>query len=383
MSISVYCGASGSGKTYEVVESVILPALKAGRRIVTNIAGLDLVALRKHVVEKMGSTEPGEIVRFTYKPDMVDKIRIPESIVSLADAIEKNNGVVGPEHRAVLAAEHENDNFLKGGDLFIFDEAWRLWPHDAKILPLHMEFMRMHRHYTHPQRGDSVDIVLITQVWGDLNRSVRGVTHHRVETKKHLRLGWMSRYVVMLYGAGQRKPDRIIQKKYRKDIYSLYRSYSFGDGAGAEQSVDGRNNLLKGSFFRVALPLALVCGLVGGYGMWRFFFKNPAGQSKAVDAGKSKAAPGPSQMENAAGKGAAEKGAKGSGSGEFRLIGYMDMGRNFALVRTEGGAVRYIDSPRITGWGMTYTVMIDGSPVSYWTGSGGAPPTGIREEKAK
>lgn len=37
MAISAYVGVPGSGKSYEVVKSVILPAIKSGRRVVSNI----------------------------------------------------------------------------------------------------------------------------------------------------------------------------------------------------------------------------------------------------------------------------------------------------------------------------------------------------------
>lgn len=41
MAINAYVGIPGSGKTYEVVRSLILPAFIKGRRIVTNIVGID------------------------------------------------------------------------------------------------------------------------------------------------------------------------------------------------------------------------------------------------------------------------------------------------------------------------------------------------------
>jgi zona occludens toxin len=44
MSIKAYVGRMGSGKTYEVVSVVILGALRRGRRVITNIAGLDYAA---------------------------------------------------------------------------------------------------------------------------------------------------------------------------------------------------------------------------------------------------------------------------------------------------------------------------------------------------
>jgi zona occludens toxin len=38
MAIKVYVGLMGSGKSYEVVSNVIVPALGRGRRVISNIA---------------------------------------------------------------------------------------------------------------------------------------------------------------------------------------------------------------------------------------------------------------------------------------------------------------------------------------------------------
>lgn len=40
MAISAYIGIPGSGKSYEAVCNVIIPAFTSGRRVVTNIYGL-------------------------------------------------------------------------------------------------------------------------------------------------------------------------------------------------------------------------------------------------------------------------------------------------------------------------------------------------------
>ncbi|HDL5229472.1 TPA: hypothetical protein RS727_002675, partial [Mannheimia haemolytica] len=39
MAVSAYIGIPGSGKSYEVVKSVILPAVASNRRVVSNIYG--------------------------------------------------------------------------------------------------------------------------------------------------------------------------------------------------------------------------------------------------------------------------------------------------------------------------------------------------------
>ncbi|MEI7352942.1 zonular occludens toxin domain-containing protein, partial [Pectobacterium parmentieri] len=41
MAISAYVGVPGSGKSFEVVRSVIIPAVAQGRRVVSNVYGLN------------------------------------------------------------------------------------------------------------------------------------------------------------------------------------------------------------------------------------------------------------------------------------------------------------------------------------------------------
>ena len=42
MSIVGYSGLPGSGKSYGVVENVVIPALEAGRHIITNIPNITI-----------------------------------------------------------------------------------------------------------------------------------------------------------------------------------------------------------------------------------------------------------------------------------------------------------------------------------------------------
>lgn len=51
MAISAYVGIPGSGKSYEVVASVIIPACIAGRRIVSNIYGLATKSIYDYCVD--------------------------------------------------------------------------------------------------------------------------------------------------------------------------------------------------------------------------------------------------------------------------------------------------------------------------------------------
>lgn len=52
MAISAYVGVPGSGKSYEVVKSVILPAIETGRRVVSNVYGLDKEKIYQYLLKK-------------------------------------------------------------------------------------------------------------------------------------------------------------------------------------------------------------------------------------------------------------------------------------------------------------------------------------------
>jgi zona occludens toxin len=54
MSINVYTGLMGSGKSYECVSTVIVDAVAAGRRVVTNVDGIDSDEVRMYAHEKKG-----------------------------------------------------------------------------------------------------------------------------------------------------------------------------------------------------------------------------------------------------------------------------------------------------------------------------------------
>jgi zona occludens toxin len=49
MPITAYTGLMGSGKSYECVSSVIVPAIKKGRRVVTNVDGIDSDAMTNSI----------------------------------------------------------------------------------------------------------------------------------------------------------------------------------------------------------------------------------------------------------------------------------------------------------------------------------------------
>ncbi len=244
MAIMAYTGVMGSGKTYEGVSTAALTALRAGRRVVTNISGFNYEKVR----DFLGPFSDGSMLE-------------PEKVVVIPTArILEDNFFYDPDVQA--------DSCVRPGDLVLIDEVWSCWGTDKKLLVEHQKFFRMHRHYTEVDSGVSCDLVIMIQDLGSLHRFIRGVLESNLKFTKMKSLGLTSRYQVVVFeGKGQRKANivSVSTKKYDKRIFPLYKSYD--GGTGNEATVDGRANLFNNKLF-VAVFFGAVVGLL--YTGWWF-----------------------------------------------------------------------------------------------------------------
>lgn len=245
MAINAYTGLMGSGKTYEVVVSVILPALKAGRDVVTNIYGLN----EKLVYEYL--KQPDEGVQF-------GKVLIVE-----------NDDVLKPDF--FPRSDTDETSLVRHGNLVAIDEAWRFWGSN-KWPQEHMIFFREHRHYV-DKRGVSCDLAVMVQDITDLDKRLKNVIELSFMFTKLKTLGFSGRYRIQVYEGSKLYKSKLTTwttKRYNKAIFPLYKSYST-EGQGVEKSIDSRQNMLKSSAFFVPLLIAVVLVVGGGYKVYSFF----------------------------------------------------------------------------------------------------------------
>lgn len=251
MAINAYTGLQGSGKSYEVVSSVIIPAIAQGRRVVTNIDGIDERLIHGHLLGINKSTNPAKLGTVIYIPN---------------DRILETAFFPDEEHPEIEAV-------VQPGDLVAIDEAWRFWPADGgKLSHEHMQFFRMHRHYTHPETGVACDVALMIQDISGLHRSVKNVVEFSFRTTKHKMLGLSKRYRVEVFeGYKQQRTNAIsrYQKDYDPAVFPLYRSYS--NGNGTEAAIDGRINVFKRWWVWPALVVVPVLFFGGVWYLYRFF----------------------------------------------------------------------------------------------------------------
>lgn len=243
MAVNLYSGYPGSGKSYEVVSSVIVPALKAGRRVLTDIAGINDAEIYAHLVE-----------------GGADRAKLGQLVVAPPDSVGRPG---------FFPTEEKPEALVKPGDLVVVDEAWRYWSSGCKLSEEHYSFFRYHRHFV-DAKGVSCDLVLITQDAADIDRKVRAVVELHVRMTKLKAIGRPKNYRVEIFsGAKARgKAQQIIIRKYDAKVFALYSSYE-GKG-GDERTIDGRQNMLRGGFFRVVLPAVVLLGVGGFWFVYRF-----------------------------------------------------------------------------------------------------------------
>lgn len=235
MSIYAYVGLPGSGKSYNVVENVILEALRAGRRVVTN-----LPVYRDVILAASGVS--GELVDFP-----LDRVaQDPELMMS----------------------------YVKHGDVLVLDELWKLWPQGMKTVDVpdvYKTLLAEHRHMVDAQ-GRSIHIVFSVQNLAMIAVFARDLVEQTYIHSKMGELGMDGRFRVDIYAGsvkGFRGSDKMFIRstygEYSADVWKFYRSHTKAVGVGGtvsgEKSVDRRGNKFKRPFFVYAMPLALIGGV--------------------------------------------------------------------------------------------------------------------------
>ncbi len=243
MSITAYTGLPGSGKSYTVVQDVILPAIKEGRTVYTNVPLHDEVW-----ISEFGSAP----VFFETR-----------------DAMDNQNWF---------------SEVFPSGALLVLDECWRIWPSGLKANNVnadHKTFLAEHRHRV-GEDGRSTEIVLVTQDCGQLSAFVRQLIEKTFRCKKLDTVGQTNRYRLDIYeGAvtGANPPmDRRVREiygEYKPEVYRFYKSHTKSEtgGAGDETKTDQRANILKGGKARAILISALLLPIFSGFLWYRLYQK--------------------------------------------------------------------------------------------------------------
>lgn len=343
MAINAYTGLMGSGKSFEVVANVILPAIKSGRRVVVNVDGISEQNIYAYLLKKNKGLDVEKLGKIIHVSD--DDIKKPGFFPD-----EKN-----PSATTIVQA----------GDLVVVDEAWRHWNTGNKIAPEHMQFFRMHRHYTNEETKLSCDLVLIFQSIADTHRTVRDVVEVTARTVKIKTLGLSRTYRIELYEGGKlTKAARFARKvqKYDKDIFPLYKSYAGVDGK--EATVDKRQNVLRNPVIWI-ISVCLIVLVVVCLSFLASFLSGGKSASDAPKAPVRSSVGDPVQSSHAPTLSA----SSAAPVSELRISGDVILnGEKWVVLTDKEGRFRFESPGHFVGRGVMTIGNVEGRRVATWTG---------------
>ncbi|MCA6924727.1 zonular occludens toxin family protein [Pectobacterium versatile] len=340
MAISACVGVPGSGKSFEVVRSVIIPAVAQGRRVVSNVYGLNPEKIYEHIRKNHKTENMGEVV-YVSNEQAQDELFFPY----------KN------------ALTDGKNTFCQAGDLICIDEAWRIWGSDSTVPQNHRSFIAEHRHFAHCETGVTCDLVVINQSISNLPRFIRDRTETTYRMTKLKSLGLNSMYRVEVFGGAKlTKSERISVKNYRYDkrIFPLYQSY---DGNGSEQVVDKRQSIFSNLTLLIVIAVLIVTVSFGGWYLWGFFHpedkKTPVHQNQPAvsQSQQNPAVPAPAPI------------AAPKISTQWRVSGVIqDKNGRFIILSGADGRQRVEPAAGFVVSGAIISGVLDGEIVSTWSG---------------
>lgn len=204
MSINIIVGRPGSGKSYESIVYHVLPALKEGRKVVTNLP-LNL----EHFEQVFGS-------------EVLDLINVK------SDTFSKEHGVIKPFSKATDFTDDEWKNEEQQGPLFVIDECHFVYPssNSKKGTSINecLEYFSMHRHYGH-------DILLMTQSLGKLHKDLRAMIQIQYAVSKHTAAGSDKSYSQKVYDGALPRANKVNDnlRIYKKQFFPFYQSHTMSD----------------------------------------------------------------------------------------------------------------------------------------------------------
>lgn len=251
MAITFYCGRPGSGKSYGVLENVLLPAFHKQRLIYTNIP------LKLDAIVEDFPDAAGHIVQF--------------------------------------ANDQVNGEFLMsipGGALIVIDECWRYWPSGLKSSELPMldkEFFAEHRHKAGVDQLTQ-EIVLISQSPSQLAKCIKDLIDQTIMTVKADKVGMANKYQVQIFSAcipsidKPGEPNQTGFGTYKSEVYKYYKSHTKSETglSGIEIKADKRGSIWSHWYIRYVAPIVLVGAIWGCWYTYQFFSGGVLGKEPEV-----------------------------------------------------------------------------------------------------
>lgn len=236
--INLLEGVPGSGKSYEAVVYHVLPALRQGRKVITNLP-LNLEAFR------------------VLYPELVDLLEVRRTCAPIFgswDAEAAGRGELAFEVGVfdVEPTEKTGDGmpFLRPAkDARLFGSVWDFfttWRGSGNVGPLFVidechvsfpkakarkkmvftpdeviEWFKISRHF-------GIDVLLMTQRMGALDEDIAGLAEFHIRVRKALFLGRPDHYIRKVFAGFRGGEVSTDERKYESQYFPLYKSHTQG-----------------------------------------------------------------------------------------------------------------------------------------------------------
>lgn len=348
MAISLYIGVPGSGKSYEVVKSVILPAIAQGRRVITNIKGINESLIHDYCFKYLKCQAPGSIVP-----------------VDSEDILSDNFFPYYPETEEEKIQFSNNNTICEYGDLICLDEIWSVWPSDSSVSEAHKKFISMHRHMSHESTGVSCDLIIINQGTLGIPRYLKERIEFTYRMTKLKSLGLRQSYRVDVFSRVKETKTNKVNHfvcVYDKNIFPLYQSYEGVNGT--EAVTDARQNIFSSKWFWIKVGLCILLLIASIYALrnaWASLGPVSESHSENVDSPVSSAKEFTDRIPEVTSSPVLSSTWKIAGELKSELV-------SSVILVHKDGSYRVLPANIFTGTGFSLNGIVDGESITYYSG---------------
>lgn len=225
--INLMIGTPGGGKSYEACVFHILPALKRGRKVITNLPVN---------VEMFAALDP------EYR-DLLEVRKAPQPV--------RGSWAAGTDGPAFRVEGSPRDQPVTTRLFSTVWDYWSDWRHPSGMGPLYVidecqlslpkgatdkhvaEWYSLHRHY-------NCDVLLLTQAYGRLDPAIRDLVQLVYRVKKAVAFGFSSKYIRKVQDGIRGEVVSTSMRVYEKKYFGLYRSHTQGQSVSEEGASDTR-----------------------------------------------------------------------------------------------------------------------------------------------
>ena len=242
--INLLLGSPGAGKSYEAVVFHVMPALRSGRKVITNLP-LNILEIQK---------------------------QIPKA----DELIDIRNDKAGEPAFSLVEHYHTDwRNDKNQGPFFVIDECHK--PLKRRSLKNVESTERLGEWYAE-HRHSGADVLLITQSYGKINRDIVDLVQMVWRCRKNVALGSKKTYVRKTLDGVRGAEVATVIRKYKSENFSLYQSHTASSGSVDESGASEVRPLWRHWTFLSSAVFFLIAVYMGFSG-----FLNPFPDSSDKD----------------------------------------------------------------------------------------------------